>query len=971
VSRTIGPFPPSSHAAHAHRRFWRSLAEARGNPDAPTAPASSIDRRRFLQAMAASLALAESAGCSRPPLEKIVPYREGPPEQTYGRPVLYASTLTRDAYGVGVLVACNMGRPTKIEGNPVHPASVGGTDVFAQASVLELWDPDRSQAVRERGAIAAWGAFTGTLQSRLRPLAAKDGEGLRVLTEATTSPTLAAQLRALLTHYPRARWHQWQPLNRDNTYAGATLAYGAPYEVAYRFDRARVVLALDADFLNEMPGCVRYARDFAKTRGAAASRESRSRLYALECTPTLTGANAEHRLPLRAAQIGAAAHAIAHALGVVADRPPSSVLAGSWLATLHGDLVRNRGASIVVAGERQPPAVHALAHAMNERLGNIGATVVVLPPVVAEPVDHARSIAELATDMHEGRVDALVVVGANPVYTAPVDLEFASALRSVPFKVHHGLYYDETARRCDWHIPAAHPLESWGDARAYDGTASLQQPGIAPLYGSRSVHELLAALAGEGTTSDRERVRAFWRHGREQGFDAWFTRALQEGVIAGTSPAPQRPALRRDLPPPSAAADAEIELVFAPDSRIGDGRWANHAWLQELPKPLSQLTWDNAALLAPGLAKELGIANEDVIELRLGGHAAEAPAWVMPGMPSRSVTIALGFGRPHAGRVGTGVGVDAYALRTGAAPWFAPQLSIRVTGRRHELACTQTHSRMEGRDLVRWYSADQAAACKPESCGTPDYRRERSLYRSPDLGPYAWALSIDLSSCIGCGACTIACQAENNIPVVGRDEVRNGREMHWIRVDRYYEGSVDNPHVAFQPVPCMQCEHAPCELVCPVEASVHDAQGINVQVYNRCVGTRFCSNNCPYKVRRFNFLQYTRDEPLLNAQRNPQVTVRMRGVMEKCNYCLQRITTARIDADREGRELHDGDVVTACAAACPTRAIVFGDLNDPASEVTRRKRSPLDYALLAELNTRPRTTYLARVTNPASGLEGP
>jgi molybdopterin-containing oxidoreductase family iron-sulfur binding subunit len=954
-------------------RFWRSIAEAQGHADALAhaidAPGS---RRDFMRLMGASVALAGLGGCSRPPLETIVPFRDGPQQQTYGEPVFYASALARDGYGLGVLVECNMGRPTKIEGNPLHPASLGATDVFAQASVLELWDPDRSQTVRAGGTIGTWDDFAAALQQRLRVL--RDGAGLRILTETVASPSLHAQLRALLTRFPAVRWHQWQPLNRDNSYAGARLAYGTPLETVYRFDRARVVLALDADFLDGMPGCVRYAHDFASTRAAHALPERRSRLYAIECAPTLTGAAADHRLPLRAHDIARAASAIARALGATRGAAAGSRVPAEWLRSAIADLTQSRGESIVVAGERQPAWVHALAHVVNERLGNVGSTVFHLPPVAFEPVDHLASLSDLTRDMQAGAVDTLLVLHANPAYTAPADLAFGAALEHVPFKAHLGLYQDETGVQCDWHVPAAHALESWGDVAAFDGTCALRQPCIAPLYGGRTAEELLAVARGDVETDPRALLRAHWRGRQAQDFDAFFDDALRRGVVPGSAPAPQRHPLRGDVAATidaaasAASASTDVELVFAADARTGDGRHANNAWLQELPKPLTELTWDNAALMAPALAQRLGVGNEDLVVLRIAERTVEAPVWITPGVPDDSVTLALGYGRTHAGKVGSHRGVDAYALRASSAPWFRAGLSIARTGRRYALASAQAHGRMEGRDIVRVVSAAQAAACTAQACGTPGYRDARTLYDSPPTGPYAWAMSIDLSSCIGCGACTIACQAENNIPVVGKDEVRKGREMHWIRVDRYHEGGVDNPRTVFQPVPCMQCEHAPCEVVCPVEASVHDAQGINVQVYNRCVGTRFCANNCPYKVRRFNFFQYTQDVPQLDAQRNPQVSVRMRGVMEKCNYCLQRITTARIAADREGRALRDGEVVTACQAACPARAIVFGDLNLPDSEVNRRKRSPLDYALLAELNTRPRTTYLARVTNERHGI---
>ena len=958
----------------ARERFWRSIAEAEGRIEAPAGSRSilNFNRRDFMKVMGASLALAGTAGCSHPPLEKIVPYVHGPGQQTYGKPVFYASVLPHDGYGLGVLVETNMGRPTKVEGNPLHPASLGATDVFRQAAVLQLWDPDRSRNIRSGTRVATWEGLLQVLQSRLAGRNARGGAGLRLLTGTICSPSVHAQISRLLARYPNARWHQWQPVNRDNIYAGARLAYGEPLETVARFDRARAVLALDGDFLDDHPGFVRYALDFATTRSALTSRAARSRLYALECTPTLTGANADHRLPLRASDMEAAARQIAVELDVPNITTARDVLPRGWLDAVIGDLRAHSGASIVLAGHRQPASVHALVEAINDRLGNHGSTLLHVAPAAEQPVDHLQSLRELVDAMNAGDVDTLIVSGTNALYTAPTDVAFARAIEKVPLRIHHDLYFDETARACQWHVPASHPLESWGDLRSFDGTIALQQPCIAPLFAGKSVHQLVAAVAGDITSSPRDLVMAHWKSERGVDFELFHQDALRTGLVDHSARPPKSVSLRTNvaaaLPAMRRPNDTDVELVFAAEARIADGAWANNAWLQELPRPVTQLTWDNAALVSPGFAATIGVANEDEVEFRLDGNVVTAPIWIVPGMPDRSITLALGYGRVAAGEVGNGHGANAYLLRTSDALWLASGVAVARTGRRRTLACAQTHHAMEGRDIVRLYAADEAAACTAEHCGSHGEDKP-TLYDSPPSGPYRWAMSVDLSACIGCGTCTIACQAENNVPVVGRDEVRNGREMHWIRVDRYYAGPIANPRTVFQPVPCMQCEHAPCEPVCPVEASVHDAQGINVQVYNRCVGTRFCSNNCPYKVRRFNFLRYSDDVPGLDAQRNPEVTVRMRGVMEKCNYCLQRITTAKIDADRDGRPLRDGDVVTACQAACPTRAISFGDLALPDSEVNRRKRSPLDYALLGELNTRPRTTYLARVINPAAGID--
>ena len=994
--------------ADATMHFWRTLEEIEGCSDAsqgqPPSVAPPLSRRTFLGLMGASLALA-GGGCSRPPLEKIVPYRDGPAEATYGQPVYYATGIECAGDATGVLVECNMGRPTKIEGNPDHPASLGATDAVTQAAILELWDPDRSQNVRRGGRPATWGEAVSALRAQLQPReGAVPGAGLAVLTETVTSPSLLAALDATRAALPGAAWHAWQPLHRDNLLAGAHAEQTAGHVPVYHFDRARTILALDADFLGDMPGHVRNARDFAATRHAGVPASARSRLYALEAAMSLTGSAADHRLPLRGSEMVNAVRTIARALGVAAPAPVRDVVPAAWLASAIADLRSSGNAAAVVAGDRQPPEVHALAYAMNQRLGAVGTTVVLVPAPAGAAADHAASLRDLAQRMSSGAVQALVIIGANPVYTAPADIDFAAALRRVPFSLHHGLYVDETAARCDWHVPAAHALESWGDVRTVDGTITLQQPCIAPLYDGKTELQVLAALRGDATASARDLAHAHWRERAGSAFDTALDDALRKGILApsiaaaaaqavttGTTGPTRRPPGAPQPTPPAAPlstlaaastpeaeprqqpvlgvdAGQAVELEFVPDSRLRDGRYANNPWLQELPKPLSQLTWDNAAEMSPVLAARIGVTNEDRVEIEANGRRLVAPVWIAPGVVDGTIVLALGHGRTHAGAVGNGRGFDAYVLRTAAMQWHVPQARVRKVPGRYALASTQTHGRMEGRDIVRSHTAAEAAACTASGCETSGLREARTLYAQPSRGPYAWAMSIDLAACIGCGTCTAACQAENNIPTVGKDEVRNGREMHWIRVDRYYAGRSAAPRVVYQPVPCMQCEHAPCEVVCPVEASVHDAQGINVQVYNRCVGTRFCSNNCPYKVRRFNFFQYSDDVPQHKAQRNPQVTVRSRGVMEKCNYCLQRITTARITADREGRPLRDGEVVTACQAACPTQAIVFGDLNDPNSEVVRRKRSPLDYALLAELNTRPRTTYLAHVSNPAPAL---
>jgi molybdopterin-containing oxidoreductase family iron-sulfur binding subunit len=630
-----------------------------------------------------------------------------------------------------------------------------------------------------------------------------------------------------------------------------------------------------------------------------------------------------------------------------------------WLDVLIRDLQEHKGTSLILAGDEQPPAVHALVHALNEALGNVQNTVLYTDPIEARAVEHVESLKDLASDIEQGRVAMLAILGGNPAFTAPADLQFSKLIQRVPFRMRLGAYEDETSEVCNWHIPETHYLESWGDARASDGTVSILQPLINPMYRGKTASEFLSVFIDQPAQSAYDIVRTYWKNHMGTDFETTWRRALHDGVVPGTT-APLRTATimpNFQIPVPSTPPrEQAVEIVFRPDPTIFDGSMANNAWLQELPKPITKLTWDNAALLSPATAGKLELANEDVVEIREGANVLLAPVWILPGHADGSVTLHVGYGRTRAGKIGTGRGFNAYAIRTSTAHTIA-QATIRKTGRRLPLASTQSHHNMEGRDPVRTVVAGTAI----EPAGLSD----ASLYSPRPPADYAWGMSIDLSACIGCNACVVACQAENNIPFVGKSQVANGREMHWIRIDTYFDGGSGNPEFLFQPVPCMHCENAPCELVCPVGATTHSAEGLNEQTYNRCVGTRYCSNNCPYKVRRFNFLQYADYEtPTFKLLNNPDVTVRTRGVMEKCTYCVQRINHARITAEKEGRRIRDGDIVTACQATCPADAIVFGDISDPQSRVARLKSEPRDYSLLGELNTRPRTTYLARLTNP-------
>jgi MoCo/4Fe-4S cofactor protein with predicted Tat translocation signal len=998
------------------KAYWRSLEEVtksdgfeellhREFPRLASQWDDAIGRRRFLKLMGASLALAGLGACTHQPREEIVPYVRQPEDIVLGKPLYFATAFSLSGIAEGLLVESHEGRPTKIEGNPDHPESLGSTSAFAQASVLTLYDPDRSQTLTYLGEIRAWSAFVGAVQAALA--AKSDGAGLRLLTETISSPTLADQIRQLLVLFPAAKWHQYEPVNRDNAQAGARIAFGEVVSTIYNFDNAEVILAIDSDFLSCGPGALRYLHDFAARRRLDGVGSQMNRLYVLESTPTNTGAVADHRFRMRPGEIEGYLRGIASALGVkagVAAPPNQQSNSSDWVTGVAKDLLQHRGKSVVIAGDYQSPMVHALAHAMNDALGNVGSTVNYTASIEAEPVDQTGSLRELVGDMDAGQVDLLLIIGGNPVYNAPADLQFAERLSKVPLRVHLGLYDDETSAQCHWHIPEAHYLESWGDARAYDGTVSIVQPLIAPLYRGKSAHELLAALLNQPERTGYEIVRDYWKAHLNGGnqeirtpattepnkaptneFEESWREALRSGVIAKTALPGKQVALRTDWSNQAqpavapSAASSEFEIIFRAEPFIYDGRFANNGWLQELPRPLTKLTWDNAALISPATAQRLGLSYEiaarggehgeifaDLVELEYQGRKLRTPIWIVPGHADDCVTVHLGYGRSRAGRVGSGAGFNAYALRTSDSPWSGRGVTLRKTGEQFALANTQLHSNMEDRELVR--SASLADYLK-----NPNFAHERdhapprslSLYPPVEYNGYAWGMAIDLGTCVGCNACVVACQSENNIPIVGKTEVMHGREMHWLRVDRYYEGPVENPKTNFQPVPCMHCENAPCELVCPVGATVHSSEGLNDMVYNRCVGTRYCSNNCPYKVRRFNFLLFQDwDTPSLKMLRNPDVSVRSRGVMEKCTYCVQRINEAKIDAEKENRPVRDGEIVTACQAVCPAQAIVFGDINDPNSRVSQLKAQQRNYGLLEELNTRPRTTYLAAVRNP-------
>jgi molybdopterin-containing oxidoreductase family iron-sulfur binding subunit len=939
--------------------------------------------------MGASLAMAGMTACTKQPLEPIVPYVRQPEAVIPGVPMFYATAFTLGGYASPILVESHLYRPTKIEGNAQHPASLGGTDVFAQASILGMYDPDRSQTIAYLGDVRTWGGFLEALRGPLNAQKAVQGAGIRILTRTVSSPALADQLRSVLKLYPQAKWHVYEPVNRDNVLEGAKMAFGQPVETQYRLENADVIVSLDADFLYAgFPGSTRYIRDFAKRRNPDAG--SMNRLYVVESTMSSTGAKADHRLPLRAVDIEIFARDLQRQWqsksDVIAVEGPGSqatwVLKHEYLemvSSVAGDLKSHSGSSVIIVGDHQPPAVHALAHAINQTLGNVGKTVFYTDPVDANPVDQFDSLKDLVTDMRAGKVDMLFILGGNPAYDAPADLGFADALKNtnIPMRVHLGIYQDETAELCQWHVNEAHYLESWGDSRAYDGTVSIVQPLIAPLYGGKSVYEITALLAGQAEATGHEVVQGYWKKQHPGAdFDAFWRKSLHDGWIDGTTFALKSVSLKSAAFTPSPVNDAKaIEINFRRDPCVYDGCFSNNGWLQELPKPMSKMTWDNPVLIGPAMATRMGLKSEDLVHLELNGKKVTAPIWIQAGHPDNSVTVFLGYGRKRAGRAGTGAGFDMYPLRGSSTPWFTSGVNITKAGGTYKLATTQGYQTMDtpegSRPQVRSASLDEYRK-EPEFAREEQPPAELTLYKPYpyDKELYAWGMAIDLNACVGCNNCMVACQSENNIAVVGKEQVVIGRHMHWLRVDAYYQGDRDNPKAYFQPVPCMQCENAPCEVVCPVGATVHSTEGLNDMVYNRCVGTRYCSNNCPYKVRRFNFLLFQDWEtPQLKMMRNPDVTVRSRGVMEKCTYCIQRITQHRIDSERDGRTIQDGELQTACQQSCPANAITFGNINDPNSRVSKLKAIPRNYGLLADLNTRPRTTYLAEIRNPNPELE--
>ncbi|WP_428305957.1 TAT-variant-translocated molybdopterin oxidoreductase [Lacipirellula sp.] len=993
--------PPQSEAPQESSmpKFWRSFEELAGDPAfeerlvrefprlASVWEQSPTDRRRFLQLMGASVALAGATGCNHSPSEQIMPYVRQPDRITPGLPNYFATAMPNSDGAIGLVATSNMGRPTKLEGNKLHSASLGATDAFAQASLLTMYDPDRSQTVKHLGIIATWGDFVGAIRGALP--AGGDGAGLRILSSPVTSPTLARQREALLAALPQARWHQFEPVSNDSARQAAQLAFGADLAPIYDFTNADVVVAIDSDFLSRGGASVRYSHDFMSRRGVESETQypglGPNRLYSIESTYTPTGAAADNRLPLSPSQSEQFLRALARKLEI-AGALPADLPGGvdvKWLDAVASDLQSKRGRSIVIAGDHLPASAHVLAYAINAELGNVGPTVNYIESIAAGGEDSAASMRELTDALNGGQVQALIILDGNPVYDAPVDLNFAQAIRKTPLAVHLSLFEDETSELCHWHIPAAHYLESWSDARGYDGTAAIVQPMIAPLYNGKTSHEVVAAIADPTIESSYNLVRATWQAALGGGFEEGWHKALADGVIADTKFKTQTATVQGDavanLPAiPAVAGNLAFEMVLLPDPTIGDGRYANNGWLQEAPKPMSKLTWDNAVLIGKADADELNLKTGDIVRIESGGQEVKAPVCIMPGHGPGSITCHFGYGRTLAGKIGSKIGFDAYKFRTSHGGYIARDAELKKTGEKMALAITQTHHEIDGRNIVHSTTVEEfkkdPQGILPDAVRGP-FASLLPLWEDYDKENFAWGMAIDLTKCSGCNTCVMACQAENNIPIVGKEQVLNNREMAWIRMDLYYSGDPESPEAIHQPMLCQHCEKAPCEVVCPVAATTHSDEGLNEMTYNRCVGTRYCSNNCPYKVRRFNFFQYSdTTTPVLQLMRNPEVTVRNRGVMEKCTYCVQRINHARIDAKKEGVEkgekpsLVDGTLQTACQQACPSQAIVFGNINDSESRVAKLKQDARNYGALSELGVRPRTTYLVRLRNPNPAL---
>jgi len=1016
------------------KKYWQSLDQLADTPEfrqklerefpagADELNSSDVSRRSFIKLMGASTALAGlSLGACRRPEKHLVPFTKSAEWSIPGKPLFYATSMPHRRGAQPLVVTTHDGRPTKIEGNPYHPSSGGATGTFAQSSLLDMYDPDRSRFFRNRGQESDEKAFDAYLTKLTAGLGS--GDGLAFLLEENNSPTRERLRQEIAKKYPQALWAVYEPLGADASAEAHSKAFGDGVKVTAKLENADVILALDTDFLGCEEGSVEGIKAFSARRRVNSPEDKMNRLYVVENRYTVTGGMADHRMRLPVSQIGAFVVALADKIGIDAALSGQvKTLLGSakaavkfderWLDEMAKDLVASKGKSIVIVGARQPAAVQLLVAAINGALGSFDKTLV----GSASDEKPALSIGELAAQIQNKKVTTLFILGGNPVYNAPADLDWATLQKSVPSVIRLGLHEDETSNRVLWHVPAAHFLETWSDGFATDGSYVSVQPMILPLFGGWSELDILAKLLGMPKSQGPELVQDTFRvmaNGAD--FNTAWNKFLHDGFLKDSALKP------RDLTFNGTAAAAFLEqntsnqslegafeIVFTGDSKMDDGRYANNGWLQELPDPITKLTWDNAALVSVATAaslgmdvkKHLGTQDFDTLEIAIDERKIEIPVLIAPGHADNSITIPLGYGRGFEGRIAKGAGVNAYPLRTTGKPYFAviKKENVKRTGNLHRLAITQDHHVMEGRALVREATMETYKE-------TPDFAKKMwmdaeiqrkpngdgnnvSLYNHPPLDALnQWGMAIDLNTCTGCNACVIACQSENNIPIVGKEQVVNGRSMHWIRNDRYFASTDENdpdPEMVMQPMMCQQCENAPCETVCPVNATVHSTDGLNVMAYNRCIGTRYCANNCPFKVRRFNFFDY-QQRPLdklklgpltekgspdtLKMQKNPNVTVRMRGVMEKCTFCVQRIQEARIATKVKAGASDDVSIKVdsfqvACQQACPAEAIVFGDIANADSKVSKLKAQNKNYRLLEYLNVNTRVSYLARLRNP-------
>ncbi|MBD3224777.1 MAG: 4Fe-4S dicluster domain-containing protein [Caldithrix sp.] len=979
--------------------YWRSLDQLaetdefksflnREFPENASEMTNPVSRRKFLSLMGASIAFAGLAGC-RKPVEKIVPYVNAPENIKPGIANYYATSMPFGLDAQGLLVESHEGRPTKVEGNDKHPWTNGKSNAWIQASILGLYDPDRSKAVLQDGVEKQWEDFVEHWRQIYFKFRETKGQGLVVLSESFASPTLFRLYEAFKKQFPAAQWYAYDPISDENIYEGIRLATGSNYHPIYEYDKANVILSLGADFLLTETGSVRANQGFTAARKVESSNDTMNRLYVVENSFTITGGMADHRMRLENRYIPDVLVALTQRLkksGLKVDSmlvPPYSPVIQvdeQWLNAVADDLMKNKRQSIILAGRNQPSWVHALTLALNQALGNLDKTIV-LKPIKDTLIGDHQQLKTLVQTMHNGQVDTLFILGGNPVYNSPVDLSFSSALKNVRKAIHLSTHVDETSKQVQWHIPLTHYLENWSDTRSMDGTMSVTQPLIAPLFGAHSLPEVLELMTTGNNKRGYEVVRETWksRTGLND-FEKKWNRILHDGLLTNSAVAKAKVSIDKDslsayLKNITHSEDLpdidNMEVDFAVSPAVYDGRYANNGWLQEMPDPVTKMAWDNAILLSPKAAEALGVVSQDVVKLTYKKQTLEMPVLIMPGQADYSVVVPLGYGRNAAGRIGDGVGVNTYLLRHSDGPYTDMGLTIEKTTKTYTLANTQDHWSMEDRPLVREATLEEFKKHPKFAAEMVEHPPLKSLWEehSYDEG-YQWGMTIDLNACTGCNACVIACQSENNIPIVGKEQVAKGREMHWIRLDRYFSGDIDDPEMVYQPVACQHCENAPCEQVCPVAATVHDEEGLNVMTYNRCIGTRYCSNNCPYKVRRFNFFNYTNDmSEVIQMAQNPDVTVRSRGVMEKCTFCVQRISEAKIRAKNEERKVRDGEIVTACQQACPANAIAFGDINDSESVVSKMKNLDRNYTMLAELNVQTRNTFLAKLRNPNPELE--